>query len=354
MSSVGIIANPAAGKDIRRLVAYGTVFDNMEKVNIVKRILLGLAAVGVQEVWYMPEYFGIVPRAQESVYSQHCLHLRVVPLPLALTCTPEDSRRAAEEMARLGVKCIITLGGDGTNRVVAKGCGEVPLLPLSTGTNNVFPQMLEGTIAGLAAGLLATGKACGRGLVKRCKRLSVVENGMEVDMALVDVALIKDTFIGSRAVWEPGKLRQLVLTRSEAVNIGLSSIGARFFPLDAFEPMGMEIEVGVPGEEVLAPIAPGLVVPVTVRRWRLLRPGEEVEVEADQGVLALDGEREIELRGREYGVRLLDDGPWVVDVETVLRSGSARETKEDGTDGRKSAYAQAGPHHEARQGGQVV
>ena len=34
MSSVGIIANPASGKDIRRLVAHGTVFDNDEKVNI--------------------------------------------------------------------------------------------------------------------------------------------------------------------------------------------------------------------------------------------------------------------------------------------------------------------------------
>jgi hypothetical protein len=30
-ASVGIIANPASGKDIRRLVAYGTVFDNQEK-----------------------------------------------------------------------------------------------------------------------------------------------------------------------------------------------------------------------------------------------------------------------------------------------------------------------------------
>lgn len=333
MSSVGIIANPAAGKDIRRLVAYGTVFDNMEKVNIVKRILLGLAAVGVQEVWYMPEYFGIVPRAQESVYSQHRLNLRVVPLTLPLTCTPEDSCRAAEEMARLGVRCIITLGGDGTNRVVAKGCGEVPLIPLSTGTNNVFPQMLEGTIAGLAAGLMATGKAFGKGLVKRCKRLVVLKNGLEVDMALVDVAVITDSFIGSRAVWEPGKLRQLVLTRSEAVNIGLSSIGAQFLPIDAFEPMGMEVEVGATGEEVLAPIAPGLVVPVTVRRWRLLRPGEEVEVKADRGVLALDGEREIEVRGREYAVKLLDDGPWVVDVEMVLRTGSGRQTKEDEGDG---------------------
>jgi predicted polyphosphate/ATP-dependent NAD kinase len=35
----GIIANPAAGKDIRRLVAHGSTFDNNEKVNIVHRVL---------------------------------------------------------------------------------------------------------------------------------------------------------------------------------------------------------------------------------------------------------------------------------------------------------------------------
>jgi predicted polyphosphate/ATP-dependent NAD kinase len=36
MTSVGIIANPASGRDIRRLVAHGSVFDNNEKVNIVR------------------------------------------------------------------------------------------------------------------------------------------------------------------------------------------------------------------------------------------------------------------------------------------------------------------------------
>ncbi|HEY8875633.1 MAG TPA: hypothetical protein VIM32_03140 [Desulfosporosinus sp.] len=40
----GIIANPASGKDIRRLVAHATVFDNQEKVNLIRRILLGLQA----------------------------------------------------------------------------------------------------------------------------------------------------------------------------------------------------------------------------------------------------------------------------------------------------------------------
>ncbi|MDA8212194.1 MAG: ATP-NAD kinase, partial [Clostridia bacterium] len=52
MSTVGIIANPASGKDIRRLVAHATVVDNIEKVNLVRRILLGLQAVGVKQVLF--------------------------------------------------------------------------------------------------------------------------------------------------------------------------------------------------------------------------------------------------------------------------------------------------------------
>ena len=43
---VGFIVNPTAGKDIQRLIAYGTVFDTTEKIGIVRRILLGLEAEG--------------------------------------------------------------------------------------------------------------------------------------------------------------------------------------------------------------------------------------------------------------------------------------------------------------------
>jgi hypothetical protein len=36
--AVGIIANPASGRDIRRLVAHGSVFDNQEKIHIIRRV----------------------------------------------------------------------------------------------------------------------------------------------------------------------------------------------------------------------------------------------------------------------------------------------------------------------------
>jgi hypothetical protein len=118
---VGIIANPASGRDIRRLVAHGTVFDNNEKAAIVRRMLLGLEAVGIRRVAYMPEHdFGILPRALTELHSSS-LQLTANPLEMPVLGTSIDSTRAARLLVELGAGCIITLGGDGTNRAVAKG-----------------------------------------------------------------------------------------------------------------------------------------------------------------------------------------------------------------------------------------
>ena len=51
MASIGIIANPASGKDIRRLVSYATTIDNNEKVNICKRIVLAAQGLGVESAY---------------------------------------------------------------------------------------------------------------------------------------------------------------------------------------------------------------------------------------------------------------------------------------------------------------
>ena len=42
MSSVGIIANPLAGKDIRRLVSQANVVSNQDKANTLRRVFAGL------------------------------------------------------------------------------------------------------------------------------------------------------------------------------------------------------------------------------------------------------------------------------------------------------------------------
>ena len=144
MSKVGIIANPASGKDIRRLVAYASLMDNNEKTNQLRRIILGIDATGVDEILIMPDYYILGQRALDGIGRER-LRAKVSIIDMPVTYTHEDSTLAAKLMGELGVGCIVTLGGDGTNRDVVKSNQAIPLVPLSTGTNNVFPVMTEST-----------------------------------------------------------------------------------------------------------------------------------------------------------------------------------------------------------------
>jgi predicted polyphosphate/ATP-dependent NAD kinase len=318
--TVGIIANPASGKDIRRLVAHGSTFDNNEKINIVRRVLLGLDAVGVSRVWFMPDTYAIVARAVAGVE----LRLEPEPLPMAVLNDPGDSYEAARRIVDLEAGAIVTLGGDGTNRVVAKGSGEVPLVPISTGTNNVFPRMVEGTLAGLAAGLIATGAVAAERGVRRLPRLDVVVDGQFRDLALIDVVTSGHAWVGARALWDPAHLREVVLSRVAAAEIGICGLGGLLFPECCGSARGVHIVIGRGERTVVTPIAPGLIRRIPIEAASLIAPGETVAMDAAPGTVALDGEREFELLGREQSltVTLNDDGPCVVDIDATLRAGA--------------------------------
>lgn len=317
MASVGIIANPAAGKDIRRLVAQGRFVPNQEKVNILKRILAGLDAVGVERVLMMPD----MARLGNGALDGGKYNLDVEFVDMIVFNAARDSVRAASLMAEMGVRCIITLGGDGTNQSVAKGCGDVPLVPVSTGTNNVFPVMTEGTLAGIAAGLVAQGLVPLKDATARSKRLEVHVDSELADIALVDVAISKERFVGARAIWDMGTVDELFLARAEPASIGLSAIGAQLMPLSLTDPQGLHIRLGDGGESVAAPVAPGMIIPVGIRDWRPIDFGECVYIELRPCTVALDGERAFTLRpGQDASVRLSDKGPRVVLIEPTLRA----------------------------------
>jgi predicted polyphosphate/ATP-dependent NAD kinase len=321
VSFVGIIANPASGKDIRRLVAYGSVFDNQEKVRIVRRILLGLAAVGVERICYMPDYFGIVGRALDPID----IPATVFPTDFPLSGTQDDSTQAARIMEAQGATCIVTLGGDGTNRAVAKGNGSVPVVPISTGTNNVFPAMIEGTIAGMAAGLVGTGRVPLEEGTFLSTKLEVIMDGKVIDLAVVDAAVYDDVFVASRAIWDMTKVRQVFLNRAEPGNIGLSSIGGLIHPIAPEEPRGLYLEIGGNSRSVLAPVAPGMIKKVYIKSRQVMEPGQEIPIGLTPSVLALDGEREVEIRaGQRVAVRLAEKGPRVVDMHRTMAAAMKR------------------------------
>jgi len=323
MTTVGIIANPASGKDIRRLIAHGSVFDNQEKVSIVRRVMLGLQAAGVDEVIFMPDYFGIGQRAMEGVE----LNLAVSTLEMRLQANQDDSTLAAQLLRERGVGAIVTLGGDGTNRAVAKAIESTPLMPISTGTNNVFPQMVEGTVAGLAAGLVASGQVPLEEATQHQLRLEIRRDGEMLDLALIDVVVYADLFIGSRAVWDMSKVREMILTRASPSNIGLSSIGGGLYcaRLDRQHGVYLRLNKGSGPLELTALIAPGLVEQVHIAGFQLLKVGDEIEVGYLPSILALDGEREVVVHpGERVFVKLSERGPLLIDMHQTLQAAARR------------------------------
>lgn len=324
--TVGVIANPASGRDIRRLVAGASVFDNAEKGSMVHRLLAGLGAAGVEQVLMMP--------AGEGLSASLLRHLTGRTGPLAEQRLPRldfldipmrgdagDSAAAVEALVAEGATAIAVLGGDGTHRIVAKHAGEVPLCALSTGTNNAFPELREATVAGIATGLVATGRVEGSRALRREKILAVDVNGGRHDVALVDVAASGDRWIGARALWRAEDLREAFVTFASPSAVGISGVAGLLSPVSRDAPHGLRLRLAPPGwarAVVTVALAPGLLVPVGVDEICEIQPGQAVDLDLGEGCLALDGEREIELGAHDRTTISLRAGPRLIDVDAVM------------------------------------
>ena len=325
--TVGILANPASGRDIRRLVAQASVFQTAEKSNMVARTMAGLGAVGVTRAFMMPDLGGIAGGVNRAIQIHDNMSVDPWPvmtfLDMEIEQAPIDTLRAVDMMIEAGAAAIVVLGGDGTNRLVASVCGEIPMMPLSTGTNNVFPALREATIAGLAAGLVATGRVDVATGCRRNKVLRVALNGETRDLALVDLCVSGELHVGSRALWKADSLEELFVCFAEADAIGLDSIAGLIRPIGRDDAIGLRLRLGEPDgapRVVTAPIGPGLIAPVGVYEVAELHPGQPVALSTRQGVIALDGEREIEFSPEDrIEVRLERNGPLTVDIDRVMR-----------------------------------
>ena len=335
--TVGVVANPASGRDIRRLVAGASVFGNADKAGMVFRLLAGLGAAGVGRVLMLPAADGLSTTLHRHLHARHTVPAfdgagpfpDLEELDLALDGTARDSAVAVERMLAAGVRAIVVLGGDGTHRVVARACGDVPICALSTGTNNAFPEMRETTVAGIATGLVATGRA-GDGALRREAALAVDVPGASRDLALVDVAVSRERFIGARALWRAGDVSELFVTYANPSAVGLSAVAGALCPLPRGSGRGLHVRLGPDAASaeavVQVALAPGLVVPVPVAGHRVLALDEPVEVPPGPGTVALDGEREIERRhGEPVTVRLVP-GPLTIDVDAVMRAAAGDAT----------------------------
>lgn len=340
---VGIIANPVSARDIRRVVANASSLQLTDRVNIVLRALAALGGCGVQRVRMMPDRDGLRAMLvrhlarERAATGEHQRWPELEWLDMPVTGRVDDTFRAARLLREARAAAIIVLGGDGTHRAVVRECGQVPIAGLSTGTNNAYPEMRESTMAGLATGLYAVGRIPAERALAFNKRLDVAFNpGRENarhDIALVDVAIARERYIGAKALWRTDSLAAVYLAFADPGAVGLSSIGGMLAPTDRRDPGGLHVELGTDAGDgagttmfrLRVPIAPGLLEAVPIASWGALADGEPVRVRQESGVVALDGEREITFGpGDDLMITLRERAFRSIDVSACLREAAAR------------------------------
>jgi len=327
---IGIIANPAAGKDIRRLVAHATVIDNNEKVDIVKRIILASQSFGIERVYIMADAFYIGYKVIESLKTIKKLKCDVEIINDHVTYSLEDTIKATQLLEEKNVDCILSLGGDGTNRAIARVIGDTPLLPISTGTNNVYPEMVEGTIAGIVAAIVSKNIIHKDEFCFKDKIIEIYKNNQLIDIALIDVVISKEQFIGAKAIWNLSSISDIIVSRANPWSIGFSSIAGYIKTVNREDNFGLYLDLkknNAIKKKVIAPVAPGILEKIQVSEIKKLSIDEEFPYQVEvSGTLALDGEREIEIKkGDNITFKITRNGPCRVDLKKALEWAQSRD-----------------------------
>lgn len=318
--TVGVIVNPLAGKDIRRLVTAASHTSDSAKIDIVRRAVIAALESGAERVVLASDPHHLADRAVADLGD------RAEVIDTALHGSRDDTIAAATRMWKEDVGALIVLGGDGTCRDVALGWPDAPLIAISTGTNNVYPSAIDATSAGAAAGFVASDAIAAGTVSRRSKRLATTvttgstSRGSAVidDLALIDLALIDTTFVGSRAVLDPSTVRIVVASTASPATTGLSSIAGRLHPVDRWAPGGVLVRLGAGGRPLRVPLAPGSFTTVEVIEVVPLLDGQQVEIDGP-GIVAFDGERDRRIgRDGHVTVSVQTSGPLLIDVEATL------------------------------------
>lgn len=322
MGVIAIAANPASGRDIRRLVSHATVYDNREKANIVERIILAAYQMGHHTSCIMPDSYGfgvrIIRRLVEDLLE---LPPEAIVIPELTTMDSQtDTTQFARYAEKQGCKVLVVLGGDGTSRAAAKGVQDIPFIPLSTGTNNAYPDMVEGTIAGMAASALADGVVSPEQCCQKSKRIEVYRNGELVDIALIDAVFCPIVYSGAKAIWERDEILQVVVTQCHPASIGFSALLGGLVTVSPEDDFGATAKSTTGEPNVRAAIGAGVISGFRMEAQSLVPLNQPLHYEMPySGMVALDGEREVPYRkGDTITLVLTRNGPNRVNIRRAL------------------------------------
>jgi len=318
---IGIIVNPMSGRDVRRLAARASISTHHDKQLQITRLALGALEQGVEEIVLVDEPFRIGRRAVENLPEKSRFSFIASPV----THSARDTIEIARQMKDQQCQVIIVMGGDGTNRIVARTWPDAFLLPLSTGTNNVFPRLVEPSVAGAAAGLVATGKVNPESLFRRCKVIQIRAESFN-DIALVDAVMLKGDSLGSLLPFDAGRISDLILAISQPASVGASPIGGYFMPCLEDDDFAVQVRCDTesPAYTSRVPISPGLYQDIGISTIRKIELEENITLHGP-GILAFDGDRELELdKGASAVLSVARQGPWVLDSNRIMMEAASK------------------------------
>lgn len=313
---LALCVNPMSGRDVRRLAARAANMTHEAKRDIVARVAAGADAVGVTDLYIAREPFRIAEGALELMPLRAKVHIVDIPL----TNSAKDTVAAMQIFKDQGCHTVVSLGGDGTNRALVRADSDIDLVPISTGTNNVFPALMEPTLGGMVAGLNALGKTRDMpdSLRPRAKVLHL-QTPKQTDIGLIDAVLLRRDHVGNLLPFDADRLDSMLLTRAEPNSVGMSPIGGFVDPVYAADDCGLWVEMGSQGAVVRAPLSPGHFRDVGVINTRRTDFDEMLQFHGP-GVIALDGDRDHALaEGESAQVTVRRDGPRILDVEGIMR-----------------------------------
>ncbi len=313
---VGLIANPESGKDVRRLAAEAQVVSTADKIAAVRKLVVGLTPARGLQLLAAVDDQDIPGRAWRSLREARRPDLSFESVSYPLTHSPDDTVSGTRALVAAGADLVVSLGGDGTHRLVAEALGQRPLIPISSGTNNTFGLALDPTLIGLAlARALQPGPIPARALF--CPGRLRVAGPFGTLAALVDVAVLPWQERG-KAVWDAASLSTLFLTQGEPTALGLSSLLGQAEALPARRGEGRVVVVDPQAaRRVWCPLSPGLLAQVGVAEIRRLDPAVP-ETVFGPATLAFDGEPLVSLAPGEEATVSLEEGPWVFDPLALL------------------------------------
>ena len=313
-ATVGVITNPRSGKDIRRLVAHASAPNDTSRIADVRRLIVGAVEGGAELVLLARDLHGLGERAISG------LDLPVELLDFDVDGSGGDTARAAIAMKERSADVLAVYGGDGTHRQVARGWRDAPIVAVAGGTNNAYPQMIEPTVAGAAAGLAAAGGVPLDDLIAyQSLVIDIDVEGIPADLALIDVAVIRGDTGGSPSLWSLDGVEQIFTAVAEPWSIGLSAFAGLVAPTSRTDDRGVLLDLDPSASQrVRAPIAPGHYVEAGLQSVSVVEAEQGVTVRGP-AVFAVDGERAGALEdGQWASMTLRRNGPRVIDIRRTF------------------------------------